>query len=145
LTAVLALSSLATVSAQAEPTHTDLAKKVFKIDEETKLPVLIAQFFNEAAKVKGSPLNKVMAKVRAEAKKDGSFIDEDAAQAEDIVRLDSGQSGGTYSARYLLIIKAGYKSSVFPVAYFEIWDSARDGDEENTTIAIDHQATVEIN
>ena len=46
--------------------------------------------------------------------------------ANDVIKLESGLSGPTYYSKYLILIRAGFKSNNFPLEYLEATFSSKD-------------------
>ena len=74
-------------------------------------------FAKEMAK-DSSALKKYMADLKQQ---DSDYYYDDKIEAGDVVRLESGGSADKYSANYLILIRAGYKSNTFQMGYLKAY------------------------
>ncbi|MNL22639.1 hypothetical protein D3C87_1439940 [compost metagenome] len=117
---------------------------------ETQLPAAYSSFeeelvklFNQEAQIPNSPINKYMTALKADPENDNYWID-DTITTADILRLDSGASGGTFGIDYLIVIRAGYKSNTFAVGYLKGLATGAIDIDDTTTLKITEPAKVTI-
>jgi hypothetical protein len=79
---------------------------------------VLVKLFNKEAKKLNSPIHAYIAALKTDPENDGFEI-YDTIDTADIVRLDSGVSGGTFEINYLIIIRAGYKTNTSQVGYLK--------------------------
>lgn len=125
----------------AAPKH--LAEKKFPVEPEINATQELAKLFNEEFAREGSPLRKALADVI----KDNS--DESGPRlvpvdADDILHLESGGSGGLYSTEFLIPLRAGYKSNTTIEAYVIASEFISFRDDDGVTIRLDRRVKVTI-
>ncbi|MNT69453.1 hypothetical protein D3C86_1987740 [compost metagenome] len=84
-----------------------------------------------------------MTALKADPENDNYWID-DTITTADILRLDSGASGGTFGIDYLIVIRAGYKSNTFAVGYLKGLATGAIDIDDTTTLKITEPAKVTI-
>lgn len=102
----------------------------------------LVKLFNKEALIPNSPIAAYMAALKTEPENDSFWIDDTITTAE-ILRLDSGASGGKFGIDYLIVIRAGYKSHTFSIGYLK-GNVSGPLDEETTTLRITEPAKVTI-
>jgi hypothetical protein len=63
---------------------------------------------------------------------------------EDIFTIESGQSGGVFGVNYLIVVRAGFKSSAFPMGYLKAYITASMDEEAPYRAVISEPANVTI-
>jgi hypothetical protein len=78
----------------------------------------LIKLFSKEAKIIHSKLSDYLSALKLNPENQGYTIKDSISEA-DIVRLESGFTGGSYEVNYLIIIRAGYGSNVFQVGYLK--------------------------
>lgn len=103
----------------------------------------IVKLFAKEAAQNNSKLSLFLKKIKENPDNQDSEID-NTITTDDIVRLDSGASAGKFGIDYLILIRAGYRSSTTTVAYLKAVAYGSIDIDEDTVIEITEPATVTI-
>lgn len=85
--------------------------------ESTIITELVKLFSTEALK-SGSPINKLITDLRNDLNNESHHI-EDFITNDDIILIESFGHQGKFEMRYLIIFRAGFKSSTYPLIYLK--------------------------
>lgn len=103
----------------------------------------LIDLFAKEAKTPHSPINDYMTALKSNPENQDYDI-EDTISDMDIVRLESGGSGGFFEVNYLIFIRAGYKSNFFQVGFLKAQAIASEDETQPTSIRITEPAKVII-
>lgn len=101
------------------------------------------QLFSTEATRPDSKLNSYLKKLKANPDYEDYEID-NFITTDDIVRLDSGASAGSFGIDYLILIRGGYKSSTTTLAYLKATAYGKIDIDDTTMIEITEPAKVSI-
>lgn len=101
----------------------------------------IIKLFNEEVKKPNSLLAKAFAEIKAEF--ESMHFDDEIAPI-DVVYYESGASGGSFGATYLILIRQGYRSSTSVATAFEANIYGEVDEESETTYEITKRVNLEL-
>ena len=114
-----------------------------KVNGNPSYEKTLIDLFAKEVKILHSPINDYMSSLKSNPENQDYDI-EDSISEMDIVRLESGVSGGFFEVNYLIFIRAGYKSNLFQVGFLKAQVIASEDETQPTSIRITEPAKVII-
>ncbi len=102
----------------------------------------LKDLFSQEMNKTGSPLNKFVTNLK---KENPDYFVADKIELEDIFTIESGADCCQFYVSYLLVVRGGYKSNSFPMAYLKASIEAPMDDEGPFQAIIIEPAQVSVN